>query len=383
MNNTLLKDKRMLVLIGVGVILFLVLLLGGGNKDKKSSNKAALELTSKYKALSTNIEIINNKLDERITKVESNLKKQKEDLVNLKNNINALNQNQQKIVDTLQQLQMQMQQLNNEVKRLNGRVSNIKVKAKRQMFREPPARITAINISQGNTQQTKKKVKRQESKYYIKLPDASIVRGTIVSGIYAPVTTSQWLPTLINVDEAFYGPNNTKIPLRNCKLLAKAQGNYTTQRASVEIYELSCVLPNGVAKHFKVKGYLSDSKDGAFGVKGKIISVTGKYVAGTFLTSFLSGAAGGISQAQTTQTVTSSGATVSSVTGSVGKYMAYSGLANSFGELARYYKSKLDKMVDMVYVPTGKRVWIVIQKGATIDGYQPQEVYSTAFGGVD
>ncbi len=371
------KERKNLVLAGIAVLVFGVLMLSSMRGNNQESSKTQM-LQSKYQSLSTNIDVINKKLDERIVKLEQRMQKQANNQNEMQTTINSLQQNQGKISQMLTNIQDSIKRLNDRITELKAQKTQIK-----NPFKKPEVRITAINITNPNQQTGVKKNKSKKVvKEYLKLPDASIVRGTVVSGIYAPVTSTEWLPTLINVDEAFYGPNDTRVPLKNCKVLAEAQGDYTTQRASVKIYKLSCVLPNGQARSFKIKGYVADNKDSAFGIHGHLISVTGKYIAGSFLTSFLSGYSSALSQAETSNTVTSTGATVSSVTGSTTRYAGFSGVSSAFGNLASYYQSKLNKLIDMIYIPSGRKVWLVIQKGVVIKGYLPT-INENTFGGVD
>ena len=370
----LLKDKKKLALIGIAILVFLVLIISTHN-NQNSNNQATLDLQSKYQSLSTSVDVINKKLDQRIFTLEKQIQQQKNIVSNLNSDVQTIQQSQQNITQALNKLQ-------NELNRISDQITVLKAgkSAFKQPFKKAPVRITAITIPV-----PKKKEKKSKPKViakYLKLPNGSLVEGTVVTGIYAPVTDKQWLPTLINVDEAFYGPNNTRVPLKNCKVLAKAQGDYTTQRAYIKLYELSCVLPSGQAVNFPIEGYVADSKDSALGVHGKLISVTGNYIAGSFLTSFLSGYSSALSQTQVSNTITSSGANVSSITGSATRYAGLAGTSQAFNMLAQYYQSKLNKLIDMIYIPSGKRVWLVIQKGTVIKGYLPT-IAKNVFGGVD
>lgn len=253
-----------------------------------------------------------------------------------------------------------------------------------------PARIHLINItakSQPQNNETKsnnENATSQNNNNYVSLPDGSVVSVTVVSGIYAPITSGQYLPTLLNVNEMFYGPNHTRIPLKACKVLAKAQGNQATERAFVNATELSCVLPNGKSEHFAISGYLSAKQDSAYGIKGKIISVTGKYITGSFLAGVLQGFGQAMSMANQNSSLTSSGTVETSVNGGqVGKYSGYAGLAGGANALSQYYSNKLNSLVDMIYVPAGTKAYLVVEKGAVIKGYKLNSINQYGFKGVD
>ncbi len=383
------------ILIGGFVVLLLFFIILASGSNKKGSNEGVNNLKNKYQVVSTNLEVFSKKINQKLIGLEKKEKEMEEERAQMNQEMKSLEDQQKQIMTQLDNLTITITNLSEKVKEAQT-VKVTKQKTAKQMEKLPPPqqRIFTINlpvtpksiknVSNNVSQSTSRKGKKKSSETWVSLPDGSVVKATIVSGIFAPVTSSQWLPTLLNLDEAFYGPNNTRVPLQGCKVLARAQGDYTTDRASVTAYEVSCVLPDGKARVFKVKGYATDSKDSAFGVQGKIISKSGKYILGSVITSFLQGLSQGLSQGETTQTVTENGSTVTSVTGSATKYAGFSGASSSFAKLSDYYQSRLNKMVDMIYIPSGRTVWLVIQKGSVLKGVKPSEFYSSnPFGGTD
>ena len=96
------------------------------------------------------------------------------------------------------------------------------------------AKVGEINIEEKTPQ-----------KRYVYLPLGSFVKCTLLTGVYAPANESNPLPVLISVDEAFYGPNNTRIPLKGAFAIGKAVGDVVSKRAIIQIVSFSFVLPNG------------------------------------------------------------------------------------------------------------------------------------------
>ena len=211
------------------------------------------------------------------------------------------------------------------------------------------------------------------------LPLGSFVKCTLLTGVYAPANENNPLPVLISVDEAFYGPNNTRIPLKGAFAIGKAVGDVVSKRAIIQIVSFSTVLPNGqVFEHEANLGYLADS-DGRLGIQGELIYNTGKQLSLSFLSGFLAGGAEALSQANTT-TVTGYGQTSTNVTGNTGKYSMFSGLANSAQGMSSYYQKQLEAMIPAVKIEAGKKAVLVIQKGVQIEGL---EVTSSNFGSLD
>lgn len=394
-NNEKYSTTVKVAVAGV-VVFFIIFIIMAGSSNRGRNDKNTGNLGNKYQVISTNLEVFSKKMNQRIIGLEKKENELEEGRKQLNQKIKSLNNQQNQIITQLDNLTATVADLANQIKEMQSTKQTVRQqKETRQATKLPPPqqRIFTVNlpsppkalrnVSNNPTNPQVKKTKKQHETW-VSLPDGSIVKATIVSGIFAPVTSSQWLPTLLNLDEAFYGPNNTRVPLQGCKVLARAQGDYTTNRASVNAYKISCVLPDGKARVFKVKGYVTDSKDSAFGVQGKIISKSGKYILGSVLTSFLQGFSQGLSQGETTQTVTETGATVTSVTGNATKYAGFAGASGSFSKLSEYYQSKLNKMIDMIYIPSGRVVWLVIQKGCVLKGVKPSEFYSfNPFGGMD
>ena len=217
-------------------------------------------------------------------------------------------------------------------------------------------------------------------KKYVYLPLGSFVKCTLLTGVYAPANENNPLPVLISVDEAFYGPNNTRIPLKGAFAIGKAVGDVVSKRAIIQIVSFSTVLPNGqVFEHEANLGYLADS-DGRLGIQGELIYNTGKQLSLNFLSGFLAGGSEALSQAETSTVTGAYGQTSQNVSGNTGRYAMFSGLANSAQGMSSYYQKQLQAMIPAVKIEAGKKVVLVVQKGVQIEGL---EIPSDNFGSLD
>ncbi len=207
-------------------------------------------------------------------------------------------------------------------------------------------------------------------KRYVYLPLGSFVKCTLLTGVYAPANESNPLPVLISVDEAFYGPNNTRIPLKGAFAIGKAVGDVVSKRALIQIVSFSTVLPDGkVFEHEANLGYLADS-DGRLGIQGELIYNTGKQLSLNFLSGFLAGGSEALSQAETSTVTGAYGQTSKNVTGNTGRYSMFSGLANSAQGMSSYYQKQLEAMIPAVKIEAGKKAVLVLQKGVQIEGLE-------------
>ena len=217
-------------------------------------------------------------------------------------------------------------------------------------------------------------------KRYVYLPLGSFVKCTLLTGVYAPANESNPLPVLISVDEAFYGPNNIRIPLKGAFAIGKAVGDVVSKRAIIQIVSFSFVLPNGkVFEHEANLGYLADS-DGHLGIPGELIYNTGRQLSLNFLSGFLAGGSEALSQAETSTVTGAYGQTSKNVTGSTGRYAMFSGLSNSAQGMSSYYQKQLEAMIPAVKIEAGKKVIFVVQKGVQIEGL---EIIGSNFGSLD
>ena len=207
-------------------------------------------------------------------------------------------------------------------------------------------------------------------KRYVYLPLGSFVKGTLLTGVYAPANESNPLPVLVSIDEAFYGPNNTRIPLKGAFAIGKAVGDIVSKRAIIQVVNFSTVLPDGkVFEHEANLGYLADS-DGRLGIQGELIYNTGRQLSLDFLSGFLAGGSEALSQAETSTVTGAYGQTSKNVTGNTGRYSMFSGLANSAQGMSSYYQKQLEAMIPAVRIEAGKKAVLVIQKGVQIEGLE-------------
>ena len=215
-------------------------------------------------------------------------------------------------------------------------------------------------------------------KKYVYIPLGSFVKCTLLTGVYAPANESNPLPVLISVDEAFYGPNNTRIPLKGAFAIGKAVGDVVSKRAVIQVVSFSTVLPDGkVFEHEANLGYLADD-DGHLGIPGELIYNTGKQLSLSFLSGFLAGGSEALSQAETSTVTGVYGQTSKNVTGNTGNYSMFSGLANSAQGMSSYYQKQLEAMIPAVKIEAGKKAVLVIQKGVQIEGLEaPRDNFSS------
>jgi hypothetical protein len=200
------------------------------------------------------------------------------------------------------------------------------------------------------------------------LPLGSFCKGTLLTGVYAAADQNNPLPVLIVLDEAFYGPNKTRIPLKGAFVLGKAYGDLVSERALIQIVAISSVLPDDITFEKEQNlGYVTDAQ-GELGIRGQVIRNTGKQLAVSFMSGFMAGGSQALADEEVMTTVTDEGNPVKNVTGDATKHALFSGLAQSAGQLSDYYAKQSENLIPAIHVKNGQGVYFIVQKGVSIHG---------------
>ena len=140
-----------------------------------------------------------------------------------------------------------------------------------------------------------------------------------------------------------------------------------SRRATLQLDQLSCTLPDGRVFTTPLAGWVS-GPDGVFGVPGEVIEHTGSFLAKVALSAFIQGGAAGLAQAGTTITTTPLGGTQTTVVGNTAQFAALQGLATTAERMSRFFERQLETLVPVIFVRAGTTGAAVIQNGVTLEG---------------
>jgi len=203
----------------------------------------------------------------------------------------------------------------------------------------------------------------------VSLPAGSWVSATLMTGVLAPADEAHPLPVLLRVNEAFTGPNQTRVPLQGCFALAKAAADLRAESATLQLDTLSCTLPTGAVFEREVRGFATDGATGDLGVRGALVRKDTTALGMAALTGFLEGAGQALARAESTITISPfTGTTTTTVNGNVAKYAGYAGLAKTANRLARHYLTIARYLTPAIHVPSNVDVHLVMLQGVTIEG---------------
>jgi hypothetical protein len=209
----------------------------------------------------------------------------------------------------------------------------------------------------------------------VSLPAGSWVSATLMTGVLAPADEAHPLPVLLRVNEAFTGPNQTRVPLQGCFALAKAAADLRAESATLQLETLSCTLPTGAVFEREVRGFATDGATGDLGVRGAVVRKDTTALGMAALTGFLEGAGQALARAESTITISPfTGTTTTTVNGNVAKYAGYAGLAKTANRLARHYLTIARYLTPAIHVPSNVDVHLVMLQGVTIEGLHADDL---------
>ncbi len=213
-----------------------------------------------------------------------------------------------------------------------------------------------------NAEERKEEKSVEKKKVY--LPSGSTLRGVIVNSFPAPVDGT-FPAVLIELYGHVRLPNNYRISLDRCLVIAKGQGTYVLERAKLETYKLSCVMRDGKVIEADIKGMVVSGEDGMEGVAGKFINVNRDQLLTALGGGTISGFFSALQRGQLLQRDTIFGTTTTIRDEFL--YALYGSLASTWNEFAKWYLEQAKKILPVVVVSAGKPVYITLIDGVSLD----------------
>ena len=334
------------------------------------------------------------RLDRKYGEVESRIEEQegqtrgfKNSLEDINKTVNELKKEGKDTSKEIKNIKKVLEDMNEASKKQTGRTirgfkaegkrylgeerSIFEGEVKREKYEVPRGSMAAkITILIVEKEEVKKEVVPEEEEFLM-LPAGSFVECTLLSGVYAPADSSRPLPVLIRMDDAFIGPNKSKVPLEGIFGLCKATGELVSERAILQLQQISVVMKDG--KTFNEEGNLGylAGEDAALGVKGKVIKNTGRYIWLSLFSGYLAGAGEALAMGKTQTTIGGQGQIVQDINKkATGDYAAYSGLSAAAQRMSDYYMGQLEQLIPVVYIAAGRKITVVMTKSIKIKGYK-------------
>lgn len=292
------KDKRRALVVGFSVLLFLVYGISRQeektryiyeNTNEKFSQAHIVE--NPYKHLAENkIELV-EETQERLMRDNRNLERQmtemKKILEDVRSGISS-REPQQVVSPPVQQAAQDKLNADSPTLVKGGQA----LEGPTEFHSEIPSRI-------GGARSLQKKsgpysitfpvaVAREDKPTGVVIPSGSYVKVKIVSGVQVPM--GETYPALLQVDYAFIKPNNRRIDLSGCFIVAKAEGDISTERLQMSPHSISCYNSSGMYfKRDKLVGWAADTKDNDFALRAEVNLNQGRVAQSAFAKALVDG----------------------------------------------------------------------------------------------
>jgi len=209
------------------------------------------------------------------------------------------------------------------------------------------------------------------------LPAGSYVKAKVLTGVDVP--EGKTYPVLMVLDFSYVAPNDHKIDLAGCFMIAKAEGDLSTERVQMQATKLSCVSKKGKMFERDVNGFVADDKDGSFAMKGQVNSKQGRVAAMAFMAGVVEGVGKAVQAAQSTQTTNALGGSSSIMSGDSTKFALAGGASNAAGMVAQWYLQQAQSLAPTVEIGSGRDVWIIMKDKVSL----PEEFFKKERMGTD
>ncbi len=222
-----------------------------------------------------------------------------------------------------------------------------------------------LNRNTTNAGGSDSNVKKRKSVY---IPAGSMTYGTLLYSFTAP-SEGMFPPVVIEIEKSAVAANRWKVPIEKCFVLVKAQYDISTERAILGGKDsvMSCVLRDGKVIEKKVNIAVGEEINGNVqtGLSGTEKWLTGEDFAKISTLSTVQGITAGLQQSLMTQSITTSGSVVSSISNR-GQYAVLSGVNNAFNRFYEFWMKKYDKKVPAIEVIAPRPVFITFVNGVDL-----------------
>lgn len=198
------------------------------------------------------------------------------------------------------------------------------------------------------------------------IPAGSFAKAVLLSGIDVSAGVSSQSnpkPVVLRLIDKGSLPNRAVGNMKECRVVAAAYGDLSSERAYMRLEKLSCIAKDGHIIETDVDGYIS-GEDGKNGLRGNVVMRDGEVLKRGFVGGLFSGLGKATAQTFQTTSVSPLGVT-SSVTGadSFAKATA-DGVGDAFELMAKYNIQRAEQYQPVIQVSAGRVVEVVFHSGS-------------------
>jgi conjugal transfer pilus assembly protein TraB len=203
------------------------------------------------------------------------------------------------------------------------------------------------------------------------LPTGAVITGELLNGVDAPTgeqSRHDQMPVLLRIDADAILPNRYKENFRDCFVILTSYGDLGSERAYMRAQAISCIDSSGAAIESDLKAY-AVGEDGKVGVKGRLISKQGQFIARSLMIGIMQGVAEGLSQNQTSTIGfdQASGQLQSTASNQPIGSAVLRGTGSALDRIANYYLKLADQTFPVVDIDSGRMIDIIVESGTKLN----------------
>jgi conjugal transfer pilus assembly protein TraB len=189
------------------------------------------------------------------------------------------------------------------------------------------------------------------------VPTGSFAKVVLLTG--ADVATGlkamkQPQPVLMAVSDFSMLPNRFKTDIRRCVVTGEVYGSLSDERGYIRANHLSCVSKDGRVFSQEIRAVII-GEDGKLGLRGRLVSRQGVFLARALVSSFIKGVAEAFKMQSTTVNLTPFGGTTQTYKPTEGFKVGFGqGMADAVDRLSRMYMKMAEETFPVIEIPAGR-----------------------------
>jgi conjugal transfer pilus assembly protein TraB len=191
------------------------------------------------------------------------------------------------------------------------------------------------------------------------LPAGSIFSGVLLTGIDAPggsAAQANPMPVLMRLKHEAILPNRFSANVRECFVLMASFGDLSSERAQMRGEAVSCILRDGTVIQRELKAY-AVGEDGKAGVRGRVVTRQGAFIARAILVGILDGVAQAFNDSTSITVGATGGGGDPIVSGFAG------GFGSAFERIADWYLEQAEQLFPVIEIDNGRSIDVVLTQG--------------------
>lgn len=200
------------------------------------------------------------------------------------------------------------------------------------------------------------------------IPPGTYAQAILLTGVDVAAGVSSQAnpkPVLLRLIHRGSLPNKAFGNLKDCRIIAAASGELSSERANMRLEKLSCVQPNGQVVVTDVDGSVI-GEDGKNGLRGKLIIRDAEVLTRGFMGGLLSGLGKAAAQSYHSTSISPFGAiNTSNAKGlEMFKQAGSQGMGDAFELMAKYNIQRAEQYQPIIQISAGREVDVLFHSGS-------------------